>query len=178
MAKRKADSTANIPTAETIKDAGLTPAMETLPARTGTSGPSATMLAMFAPSADLSAKLAAGKIKKLTLPPIIKPASVGPGTGFMGKITGIIPSPVATYKSMLLQMTHPVGGDFCWPANAVTLSALATYIGVDRTEIHLEDKKTQAKLIGVTLIVEGLGNTGPREGKRAINLYNIAAVLD
>lgn len=167
----KAKPSESIPTAETINEALPVPAP-----LAPTNRPSAAMLALFAPTGDVQAKLAQGKIKRLTLPPIIKPSAVGPGCGFMGTIQDVIDSPVSTYKSRILKMKHPTGGEFCWPANAVTAGALAQMAGIDRADFDLENPKHVKLVIGRTIIVEGLGPSTTQMGK-SVNLFNIAEVV-
>lgn len=150
-----------MPTAETLEKA--------LPPQTG---PSLGMLAIIGAKSDEHTK-----IKRLTLPPIIKPSQVGIGVAIQGRVIRIVPSPVATYKSELIVMRHESSGqEFCFPATAVIIGALASEQGVDRKAVDLK------KSIGLNLIIKGLGvkamDGKSSDGKRdrTVNLFEVFVI--
>lgn len=161
-------ATSKPPSAADISDAtGSEPTTGTgsmLPAQRG---PSLGILSAIQASAESTAK-----VRRLTLPPIVPPAKVGVGVSVEGTVERVLPSPVATYKSELLVMKHPSGQEFCFPATAVILGALANEQGVERGKADLK------KAVGLHLLIKGLGpkemdGTDSKGKRRTVNLYEV-----
>jgi len=110
-----------------------------------TSGPSAAMLAMFAPRADINKK----NLKRLNLPQMIKPDYIPVGGQISGKILAILDSPVSTIKGKLLHL-ETAAGEFCFPITGAIRSALAP--GVKDDDIKL--RGVLEKYIGQHLLAE------------------------
>jgi hypothetical protein len=123
-----------------------------------------TLASLFEPASPIDRT----KLKKLTLPPIVKPSQVGPGVTISGKITGIAPSPVSTYKSELLKLEHSTGREFCFPLTAVVAKALASHLGAKSA-----DGVDFKRVIGETVVISGLGAAGHSDGKRTVNLFEV-----
>lgn len=105
--------------------------------------------------------------RRLSMPPIIKPKDIGPGVCISGLVTGIIDSPVSTYKSQLLVMKHHSGMEFCLPITAAIRTSLER--GSDTKD------KSFDYVIGSTLFVKGMGSTKTASG-RDVNLFEVFIV--
>jgi hypothetical protein len=148
------------------------PAPEVPPASEGTVAatkellPSKSMLDLFKPKGENQ------KVKRLTLPPVIKPSQVGPGVSIIGKIVDVKKSPVSTYRSMLLIMEHPeTKRQFCFPSTAVIHRSLAEHFGIDQEKFEVK------KAIGLTLLISGLGKSVTQSGKD-VTLFEVGIVED
>lgn len=126
--------------------------------------PSKSMLELFKPANSNQT------VKRLTLPPVIKPSQVGPGVSIIGRIVDVKKSPVSTYRSMLLIMDHPESKrQFCFPATAVIHRALAEHFGIDQEKFEVK------KAIGLTLLISGLGKSVTQSGKD-VTLFEVGIV--
>lgn len=144
------------------------PKKEKKEVNTGQLPPSATITNLFGNPWE------GQETKKLSLPPIIKPADLA-GNVIAGTIEGVRSSPVATFKSDLLLMAHPSGTKFCLPLTAVIKRALATEL-VERGHAKKTDEADITKAIGIKLLVRGLGKVATQDKKRTVNLFEIEIV--
>lgn len=104
-------------------------------------------------------------LKRLSRPPIIKPADVaGSGVGVCGEIIAIEPSPVSNYKQDMLRMKHASGREFLFPATAVIERALNAEFA------------TLEKSVGQTIVIRGAGRQLTADKQRNVNLFEVFVV--
>lgn len=103
--------------------------------------------------------------KQVSLPPIIKPKEFPVGQVLVGKITGIMPSPIEEYKNNLLQLdivsADPAvnGTKVCFPITSTIESAL---------------EKKPENFVGRTIAIKSLGVIPSRKDKkRRINNFQV-----
>lgn len=97
-----------------------------------------------------------------SLPPIVKPREMPVGAMLVGKITGIMPSPIKEYKSRIIQMTRPGDGfRFCFPMTAVIDKAMGA------------NEQEQDDQIGNILLIKKTGTQKSKKGKKDMNLFEV-----
>lgn len=146
----------NIPTKENVEAALPVPALV----------PSKAMIELFAAPA-----LIPGKRERITLPPIVKPSQVSAGVSIVGIIQKLIASPIKSFLNDLLLLKHPSGREYCFPCTAVVKRALESKYGEFTLEKH-------SKLVGVTIQIDGLGQTKTVDGKRTVNLFEVSIITE
>jgi hypothetical protein len=150
----KTETTGETPTAEVLQSEGLVPARRTY-----------SLAQTFAPQ-----EIEGLTVRRLSMPPIIKPKDIGPGVTISGLVKDIIESPVSTYKSQLLVMAHHSGTEFCLPITSSIRNSLERGAKTDN-----EKKKQLQTIIGQTLLVKGMGATKTASG-RDVNLFEVFVV--
>jgi len=153
------EMTATFPTPEKSKSAAMSPKI-------------ASLAAMFGANPDDEKK-----IKKLTLPPIVKPAEIMGGICIAGEIIDVVDSPVSTYKSKLLKFKHHSGNEFMFPATAVVKRALNTALLEEKKikQDQITDDDVLIRTVGMKIGIRGLskGKTQKGDDLSLLEIYRI-----
>lgn len=96
-------------------------------------------------------------LKRISLPPIIKPKEWPLDAVLTGRLVRVLESPNPTFKSQLLCMTAPDGTEFCLPAVAAIAKALGN----------------AADYIGKTLVIKKTGMKTSEQHKRNFPTFDI-----
>lgn len=168
----------SIPSAQELVDKG----MGAIATKTSLDAmPGTQAVALKTPASMFGGDMSKLVIRRLTLPPIVKPLDVAsnPEVAVIGTIRRIVNSPMAQFKSKLLVMDHASGKQFCFPATAVVVSALYKDLverkveGVTPGLTGEARESTLENCIGQTIIIKGLGTQLTQDKKRTVNLFEV-----
>lgn len=124
----------------------------------------ASGLAVSTPAALTTAELPKG-LKKLTLPPLVKPEQVPIGGILSGEIVGLVNSISSRpdmRESKLLHLAHETGQEFLFPLTGTIKKALGGNEGVE-------------KAVGQTLFLQRTadGETEKYGGKKKVYMFDV-----
>jgi translation elongation factor EF-G len=85
-------------------------------------GPSSAMVALFQAPANMPD---VSKLKRRSLPKLVKPDEVPVGGVVSGEILDVCKSPSSTVKGLVLHLRHASGQEFTFPATGTIRQALA-----------------------------------------------------